>query len=74
MDLSTIKTVKEILAKYGAKPSKGLGQNFLIDKNILEKIIESADLKSGDVVLEIGPGVGTLTQKLAEKTKKVVAI
>lgn len=74
MDLTSPKDIKDILAKYGANPSKGLGQNFLIDKNILQKIIDTADIKKDDVVLEVGPGLGTLTQKLAERTSRVIAV
>jgi 16S rRNA (adenine1518-N6/adenine1519-N6)-dimethyltransferase len=74
MDLTSPKTIKEILEEFGAKPSKGLGQNFLIDKNILQKIIDSSDIKEDDIVLEIGPGMGTLTHELAKKAKKVIAI
>lgn len=74
MELTSLGTIKEILIKYGAKPSKGLGQNFLINKNVLQKIIESADIKSSDVVLEVGPGIGTLTRELAKKSKKVLAV
>ncbi|MDO8486548.1 MAG: 16S rRNA (adenine(1518)-N(6)/adenine(1519)-N(6))-dimethyltransferase RsmA [Candidatus Staskawiczbacteria bacterium] len=73
-DLSSIKTLKEILAKYEIKPSKGMGQNFLVNKLALEKIIKSADLKSDDIVLEVGPGIGTLTIELAKTVKKVIAI
>ncbi|GAG23138.1 unnamed protein product, partial [marine sediment metagenome] len=51
-----------------------LGQNFLIDEGILDRIIEVADLNKKDVVIEIGPGMGTLTKGLAEKAKKVLAI
>jgi 16S rRNA (adenine1518-N6/adenine1519-N6)-dimethyltransferase len=56
------------------KPKKLLGQNFLQDQNIIEKIIKTANLNKKDVVLEIGPGLGILTEKLALKTKKVIAI
>jgi 16S rRNA (adenine1518-N6/adenine1519-N6)-dimethyltransferase len=56
------------------KPIKKLGQNFLIDKNILKKIIKTADLKPQDIVLEIGPGLGALTKELAKKAKKVIAV
>lgn len=63
-----------LLYKYGFKPSKGLGQNFLVDKNALKKIIDTADLKSDDVVLEIGPGIGTLTKELAKKADRVIAV
>jgi 16S rRNA (adenine1518-N6/adenine1519-N6)-dimethyltransferase len=74
MDLTSPNTIKELLSKYETRPSKGLGQNFLIDKNTLRKIIEAADIKPNDIILEVGPGVGTLTQKLAQKAKKVIAI
>ena len=74
MNLLSPTDIKTLLNKYGSKPSKGLGQNFLIDKNVLSKIIEAAALKPTDVVLEIGPGIGTLTQKLAKNCKKVIAI
>ncbi len=74
MELTSPKTIKELLAKYKGRASKGLGQNFLIDKNILQKIIASANLKPTDTVLEVGPGIGTLTRELAEKTAKVLAI
>ncbi|MCX6721467.1 MAG: 16S rRNA (adenine(1518)-N(6)/adenine(1519)-N(6))-dimethyltransferase RsmA [Candidatus Staskawiczbacteria bacterium] len=74
MDLTSPKNIKGLLAEYGAKPSKGLGQNFLIDKHILEKIIKTADIKSDDIILEVGPGIGTLTQELAKKAEKVIAV
>jgi 16S rRNA (adenine1518-N6/adenine1519-N6)-dimethyltransferase len=74
MDLSSPKTIKNILSKYEAKPSKGLGQNFLVDKNILNKIIDSSTINSNDVILEVGPGIGTLTVELCKKAKKVIAI
>ncbi len=63
-----------ILEKYGLRPKKKLGQNFLQDPNILDKIVEIADVSKDDTVLEIGPGLGSLTRHLAEKAKKVVAI
>lgn len=56
------------------KPKKSLGQNFLVDKNIQEKIIQSANLKKSDIVLEIGPGRGELTSFLLEKVQKVIAV
>lgn len=63
----------QILKKYNIRPSKKLGQNFLIDKSVLKKIINVADLKSDDTVLEIGPGLGILTSELAKRVKKVIA-
>jgi 16S rRNA (adenine1518-N6/adenine1519-N6)-dimethyltransferase len=74
MELTSPKIIRELLEKYETRPSKGLGQNFLIDKKILEKIITAADIKSTDTILEVGPGIGTLTQALAEKAGRVVAI
>ena len=53
------------------KPSKKLGQNFLIDEMVLKKIIDTADLSFKDTVLEIGPGLGVLTIELAKKAGKV---
>lgn len=60
--------------KYGFKFSKGLGQNFIIDDHVLERIIEGAEISKEDVVLEIGPGIGVMTHALCEEAKKVVAI
>ena len=74
MDLTSPKIIKELMVKQGVKPNKILGQNFLIDKNILEKIIDSADLKPTDVVLEVGPGIGALTKELSLKAGKIIAV
>ncbi|MBI4744070.1 MAG: 16S rRNA (adenine(1518)-N(6)/adenine(1519)-N(6))-dimethyltransferase RsmA [Actinobacteria bacterium] len=65
---------KEILKKYNIKLSKSLGQNFLIDQNTLKKIVNAAELSKDDVILEVGPGIGALTESLAEQAKKVIAI
>ncbi len=64
----------EILNKFGLTAQKRYGQNFLIDSNILEKIVASAGISKDDTVLEIGPGIGTLTQHLAEAAKKVICV
>lgn len=74
MNLTSPKIIKNFLLKYGSRPSKGLGQNFLIDENILKKIIKSADIKPDDVILEVGPGIGTLTVELAKKARKIIAV
>jgi len=66
--------IKSILLKYKIHPNKLMGQNFLIDENILNKIIESADIKKDDTILEIGPGLGILTIELAKRARKVIAI
>lgn len=68
------KYIKELLNKYGFKFSKSLGQNFLIDGNIVRKIVKEAGITKDDYVLEVGPGMGTLTEELALNAKKVVAV
>ena len=73
-NLASPKVLKEILAESGFKFSKSLGQNFLIDENVLEKIISGANIDKSTNVIEIGPGFGTLTQRLCLNAKKVVAI
>jgi len=73
-NLSSPKLVKEIINKYGFHFNKGLGQNFLIDGNILHQIINASEIDRSTGVIEIGPGIGVLTQEIAEKAGKVVAI
>lgn len=68
------KYVKEIINKYDFYFSKSLGQNFLIDGNIVRNIVNKANITKDDYVLEIGPGIGTLTEELALNAKKVVAV
>ncbi|MBQ9387817.1 MAG: 16S rRNA (adenine(1518)-N(6)/adenine(1519)-N(6))-dimethyltransferase RsmA [Lachnospiraceae bacterium] len=67
------KTV-EIIKKNNISFQKRFGQNFLIDGRVLDKIITAAEIEEGDFVLEIGPGIGTMTQALAEKATRVVAV
>jgi len=74
MNLSSLNTIKQLCKQYKISPQKHRGQSFLIDKNVLEKIVRLADIKKTDVVLEIGPGFGVLTQKLAQRAKKVIAV
>lgn len=73
-DLGNIKNTLEILKKYNLGFQKKFGQNFLVDKNILEKIVDAAQISGTDHVLEIGPGIGTMTQYLAERAKAVIAV
>ncbi len=68
------KKIKKILKEKKAFPSKKLGQNFLVSEKILKKIVKIANLNQKETVLEIGPGVGNLTQELAKKAKKVIAV
>jgi len=74
MEFTSPSIVKELFKKYKIKPSKGLGQNFLIDKRILDKIISSAELKKDDLILEVGPGIGNLTKELAKRVGQVIAV
>lgn len=64
----------EILKKYNFNFQKKFGQNFLIDTNILEKIINACNITDKDCILEIGPGIGTMTQYLAKNAREVVAV
>ena len=64
----------EILQKYDFRFQKKFGQNFLIDTHVLEKIISSAGITKDDFVLEIGPGIGTMTQYLCESAREVMAV
>ncbi len=66
--------VKEICRKYQISPWRWRGQNFLINKRILEKILEVAEIERNDIILEIGAGFGILTKGLAKKAKKVMAV
>jgi 16S rRNA (adenine1518-N6/adenine1519-N6)-dimethyltransferase len=67
-------SIKKELAEYGLTPRKRWGQHFLVDRNILSKVIRTAGLEKGDVVLEIGPGLGEMTLALARQVKKVIAV
>ena len=69
-----LEETKFILKKYNIKANKNLGQNFLINQDIVEKIIETADIKNDELVIEIGPGLGTLTEFLLQKASKVICI
>lgn len=71
--IGNLKNTKDLLDKYNRQARKSFGQNFLIDQNILNKIIEHAEISSDMGVIEIGPGLGALTQHLAKKAKKVLA-
>ncbi|WP_205672255.1 16S rRNA (adenine(1518)-N(6)/adenine(1519)-N(6))-dimethyltransferase RsmA [Ammoniphilus sp. YIM 78166] len=73
-DIATPTRTKEILKKYGFSFKKSLGQNFLIDTNILHNIVKTASLDETKAALEIGPGIGALTEHLARAAGKVVAI
>ncbi len=74
MSLVSVRDIKNLLKRYKVHPLKRMGQNFLIDEEIIKKVIESAQLSKNDIVLEIGPGLGVLTQELAKRVKKVIAV
>lgn len=66
--------IREILEQYGFTFSKALGQNFLIDGNVVRNIAEGAEVSKEDIILEVGPGIGTLTEELAMRAKKVFCV
>lgn len=72
-DIATPVRTKGILEKHGFSFKKSLGQNFLIDTNILNRIVDHAELSENSGAIEIGPGIGALTEQLAKRSKKVVA-
>lgn len=72
--LATPSGMAAVLAHYGLAPRKGLGQNFLVDRHIVAKILDAAQLTPTDTVLEIGPGLGVLTWELATRVQSVIAV
>lgn len=72
-DIATPVRTRAILEKYGFSFKKSLGQNFLIDTNILRRIVDHAEVTDESAAIEIGPGIGALTEQLAKRSKKVVA-
>lgn len=71
--IATVKRTKEILQKHNFSFKKSLGQNFLVDRNILDQIVTAAQLTNDSGVIEVGPGFGALTERLAEQAQKIVA-
>jgi 16S rRNA (adenine1518-N6/adenine1519-N6)-dimethyltransferase len=72
--VSLLEDTKLILKKHNIKPSRRLGQNFIIDREVLEREISYANIKKSDILLEIGPGIGNLTELLVESAGKVYAV
>ncbi len=66
MDLTNKKIIKNLLKKYGTRPEKYLGQHFILSKKALAQMVAAAEIKKNDTIIEIGPGLGTLTQELAK--------
>ena len=72
--MNVLEETKFIMKKYGIYANKSLGQNFLVDDNVVKSIVDAADVCDEDLVIEIGPGLGTLTNELLQRAKKVIAI
>jgi 16S rRNA (adenine1518-N6/adenine1519-N6)-dimethyltransferase len=72
--VASAKRVKELLQTYGMKAKKSFGQNFLIERSVVERITDALEISERDVVLEIGPGLGALTEALLERRAKVFAV
>lgn len=71
--MQTLSEIKALLESIGATPKRSLGQNFLVDHNLIRKLVDSADLSPGELVLEVGPGTGTLTEELLARGCDVIA-
>ena len=71
---SLLEETKSIMKKYGIRANKDLGQNFLINDDVVENIINASEISKDDLIIEIGPGLGTLTKELIEKAGKVICI
>jgi len=74
VNLTSPKVVRELLGRYGLSADKRFGQNFLVERGYLQKIVGAVGLQPGDTVYEVGPGLGTLTRALAEAGAKVISI
>ncbi|MEY8292558.1 16S rRNA (adenine(1518)-N(6)/adenine(1519)-N(6))-dimethyltransferase RsmA [Carnobacteriaceae bacterium 52-44] len=72
-DIATPSRTREILEKYGLSAKKSLGQNFIIDTNILRNIVQTASVDKNTTVIEVGPGIGALTEQIAKEAKEVFA-
>lgn len=73
LGVQTLADIKAILAEHGLSPRKALGQNFLLDHNLIRKLVDASGVSAGDTVLEVGPGTGTLTEELLLRGARVVA-
>ncbi len=74
IDLTDIYELRNLLYAHGMRPNKSFGQNFLIDRSILERMVEAAEIQLDDQVLELGAGTGVLTRELARRARRVVAV
>ena len=71
--MQTLTEIKSLLESHGLRPRHALGQNFLCDHNLIRKLVDASGVKSGDRVLEVGPGTGTLTEELLARGCRVIA-
>lgn len=74
VDLTNIRELRGLLATHGMRPLKSFGQNFLVNRAVLHKIVEAAEIKPDDEILEVGAGTGVLTRELAKHARRVVAV
>jgi 16S rRNA (adenine1518-N6/adenine1519-N6)-dimethyltransferase len=74
LDLANLRDLRGLLATHGMRPNKAFGQNFLIDRSVLNKIVDAADITPEDEILEVGAGTGVLTLELAQRAQRVVAV
>jgi 16S rRNA (adenine1518-N6/adenine1519-N6)-dimethyltransferase len=74
LDLTNMRDLRSLLIAHGIRPNKAFGQNFLIDRSVLKKILEAAAIEPSDEILEVGAGTGVLTRELAQHAGRVVAV
>ena len=74
IDLTDIRALRNLLYAHNMRPNKSFGQNFLVDRTVLQRIVEAAEVTPGDTVLEVGAGTGVLTRELARRARRVVAV
>lgn len=73
-DLTNMHVLRALLAEHNMRPNKAFGQNFLIDRAVLSKVVEAAEIGPDDAILEVGAGTGVLTRELAQRARRVVAV
>ncbi|QBD83653.1 16S rRNA (adenine(1518)-N(6)/adenine(1519)-N(6))-dimethyltransferase RsmA [Ktedonosporobacter rubrisoli] len=74
MDLTNVRELRNLLYAHNMRPNKSFGQNFLVDRSVLLKIVQAAEIEAQDEVLEVGAGTGVLTRELARRARRVVAV
>jgi 16S rRNA (adenine1518-N6/adenine1519-N6)-dimethyltransferase len=74
IDLTSVRELRNLLYAHNMRPNKSFGQNFLVDRSVLAKIVKAADIDANDEILEVGAGTGVLTRELAKRARRVVAV